>query len=325
MSEKIQRLCTFNGLRPEEFSGRITRYTGISRYSPALSSTRHKPDFDTLVRLLDDPSGAVHEALVGAFREQGEPAVLRLRKIADNPGDPLAAHAAGMLRSLGDSDHAGAFLRHIRSGATDLEEGCLLFERVLNPAVTAKDFTDPLDAMAARARALLEPGMPVRDACKILNRVIFHEWGYRGDQGIFLHPDGSLVSRVLQTRRGIPISLCIIYLLVARRCSVAIAPIGLPGRFMLGHGTEGPEGWFLDCYDGGVFRTRTEVKLILLQNGLPATDDFLLPVDAAETLCRCCRNLCSQLEAVGDSANAAIFLGFVRELEKSGSNDDDSR
>ncbi len=45
------------------------------------------------------------------------------------------------------------------------------------------------------------------------------------------------------------------------------------GRFMLGHGTDGPDGWFIDCYDGGVFRTRAEVKLILLQNGLPATDD----------------------------------------------------
>lgn len=290
-----------------------------------MSSTEHRPDFETLVRLLDDPSAPVHEALVGAFREQGAPAVIRLRELAGKPGDPLAAHAAAMLHALGDSDHVGAFLRYIHAGALELEEGCLLFERVVNPAVDAKDFIDPLDAMATRAKALLEPGMPVRDACKILNRVIFHEWGYRGDQGIFLHPDGSLVARVLESRRGIPISLCIIYLLVARRCGVTIDPIGLPGRFMLGHGTEGPDGWFIDCYDGGVFRTRAEVKLILLQNGLPATDDFLLPADTAETLCRCCRNLSSQLEAVGDAANAANFLGFVRELEKSGSNDDDSR
>ncbi len=290
-----------------------------------LSSAEHRPDFEILVRLLDDPSAPVHEALIGAFHEQGETALLRLRDLAGKSGDPLAAHAAKMLRALGDSDTVGAFLRYIRAGAMELEEGCLLFERVMNPTLNTKDFTDPLDAMATRAKALLEPGMPVRDSCKVLNRVIFHEWGYRGDQGIFLHPDGSLVARVLESRRGIPISLCIIYLLVARRCGVVIDPIGLPGRFMLGHGTEGPDGWFIDCYDSGVFRSSAEVKLILVQNGLPATDDLLLPADTAETLCRCCRNLSAQLEAVGDAANSAIFLGFVREFEKSASQDDDSR
>lgn len=289
-----------------------------------MSETRHRPDFETLLRLLDDPSAPVHEALVSAFREQGREAVVQLRAIAGDAANPLAKHAAGMLRDLGDDDYVGAFIRYIHSGATDLETGCFLFEKILHTTVSTKDFEEPLDAMASRVRDLLSKDMSVRESCRIINRVIFHEWGYRGDQNIFLHPDGSLVGRVLESRRGIPISLCIIYLLVARRCGVHIDPVGLPGRFMLGSRTGEPDGFFIDCYDGGVFRSRSEVKLILLQNGLPATDDFLAPVGTSEILCRCCRNLTSQLEAAKDPVNSEIFLGFVRELEKSTPTDDDA-
>ena len=287
-----------------------------------MSDADNNPDFEALKRLLDDPSPAVHEALLAEFRREGLPALRRLRALADEPHGRLAAPAAAMLRALGDPDHAGAFLRYIHGGVFDLEEGCLLFEKVMHPQVSANDFAEPLDAMAARAKELLNEDRSVRESCRVLNRVIFHEWGFRGDQGIFLNPAGSFIGRVLATRRGIPISLCIIYLLVARRCGVHIDAIGLPGRFMLGHHTGSRDGFFIDCYDGGVFRSRNEVKLILLQNGLPATDDFLAPVDTSEVLCRCCRNLASQLEAVEDLPNAGIFLGFVRELEKTAGDDD---
>ncbi len=290
-----------------------------------MSDDAQPPDFETLKHLLDDPSPVVREALLAQFRRMGHAAIVLLRELADDTRGALAAPAAAMLRELGDSDHAGAFMRYIHAGAFDLEEGCLLLEKVLHPAVTPGDFSQPLEAMTARAKELLDTGASVREACRVLNRVIFHEWGFRGDQGIFLNPAGSLIGRVLATRRGIPISLCIIYLLVARRCGVRLDPIGLPGRFMLGHHTGARDGFFVDCFDGGVFRTRNEVKLILLQNGLPSTDDFLAPVDTCEVLCRCCRNLASQLEAVEDAANAGIFLGFVRELEKTAVDDDDSR
>ena len=274
-----------------------------------------RTELEALTKLLDDPSPSVHTALVSAFRAHGRPALEGLREIAGHRGDPRASHATAMLRELGDDDHVGAFCRFISAGHHDLETGCLLLERVLNPSADALDFSEPLDAMASRVRDIMPENASIRDACRVLNRVIFHEWGFRGDQNLFLSVDGSLVARVLESRRGIPISLCIVYLLVARRLNLPIVPVGLPGRFMLGYHTGDVDGFFVDCFDGGVFRSRTEVKLILLQNGLPATDDYLAPVDASETLCRCCRNLASQLDASGDADRAGLYAEFVLAFE----------
>lgn len=274
-----------------------------------------KSELSALTRLLDDPSPTVHEALVAAFRAHGGDALTDLRRIAGSRLDPRAAYATAMLTELGDRDYVGAFRRFIEAGRHDLEAGCLLLEKILVPETVAADYAAPLDALASRVREVMPEDASLRDACRVLNRVIFHEWHFRGDQTLFLSVNGSLLGRVLASRRGIPISLCIVYLLVCKRLGLPLVPVGLPGRFMLGYHPGSPDGFFVDCFDGGVFRTRAEVKLILIQNGLPSTDDYLAPVNAAETLCRTCRNLASQLDASGDPDRAELFAEFVQAFE----------
>ena len=78
----------------------------------------------------------------------------------------------------------------------------------------------------------------------------------------------------------------------------------------------GREPLYIDCYEGGAFRTRAEVQLLLLDNQLPADEAFLLPVTTHQTLARCCRNLVSQFEAQGDDRSSRLFLTFVHALEK---------
>jgi len=89
-----------------------------------------------------------------------------------------------------------------------------------------------------------------------------------------------------------------------------------PGRFMVGV-FRGREPLYLDCYEGGAFRTRAEVQLLLLDNQLPADEAFLRPVTTRQTLARCARNLVSQFEAQGDDRSSRLFLTFVHALEQS--------
>ena len=155
----------------------------------------------------------------------------------------------------------------------------------------------------------------MRAKCRLLCRVLYGEEGYRGSQQSFATPESSLLSHVLAERRGIPISLCLIFLLVARRLGLPVEPVGLPGRFMVGV-FRGKEPLYIDCYEGGAFRTRAEVQLLLLDNQLPADEAFLQPVSSLQTIARCCRNLVSQFEAQGDDRSSRLFVGIVHALEK---------
>ncbi len=86
-----------------------------------------------------------------------------------------------------------------------------------------------------------------------LLRVLFEEEDLRGDTETYDDPDNSSVAHVLETGRGMPITLSIVVIEVARRASLALCGVGLPGHFVVG-GPDLPDGRYLDPFDGGELR-----------------------------------------------------------------------
>ena len=96
---------------------------------------------------------------------------------------------------------------------------------------------------------------PIEALCQVL----FTEEGMRGNQESYDEPANSSVARVLATRRGMPITLSIVTVEVARQAGLQLSGIGLPGHFIVG-GEELPDETYLDPFDGGVLRDRESVS-----------------------------------------------------------------
>lgn len=267
-----------------------------------------------LGRLLDDPSPVVRQAVLERLRAEGMAGVEWLEERMAEAS--LSPHAKALLEALRTPEAAAReFLRYVAGEKAELERACLLLERASEPSLADDAHSAEFDRLAARAKELMAEPLDMRGRCRILCRVIFGEEGYRGARESMSSPASSLLSRVIATRRGIPISLCLLCLFTARRIGLPLEPVGLPGRFMLGV-FSGDEQFYVDCFEGGAFRTRAEVQLMLLDNHLPADEAFLGPVSARQTLARCCRNLVSQCEAAGDDGLSRMYQGFAQTLEK---------
>ncbi len=267
-----------------------------------------------LKRLLDDPSPVVRQAVFQGLQATGTEGVLWLEQLKSD--QRLGTHAKTLLADLRTPESAAqALIQYIQAGEIDLEVPCLLLERIHQPKLPEFAYKSELDKLSKRAGELMAEPLSINMKCRMLCRVIFGEEGYRGAPQSFATPESSLLSKVIETRRGIPISLCLILLLVARRLGIPVEPVGLPGRFMVGVFRE-KEPLYIDCYEGGAFRTRAEVQLLLLDNQLPANEAFLRPVSHPQTIARCCRNLVSQFEAQGDDRSSRLFVGIVHALEK---------
>lgn len=267
-----------------------------------------------LARLLDDPSKAVQVALLAEFQQSLTTAVDFLRRTAETGEGALAEAAHYYLRELGAEDTTGAFINFIRSYQYELETGSILLDRTLYPHVEPSDICLFLDEAAARVRQLLVKPTTTYEQCRILNRVLFHEYGFTGDQKDFYHPHNCFLHKVIERRRGLPISLSIIYLLVAFRCGIELEPVGLPGRFMVGCFSAG-EPFYIDVFEGGVFRTREDLDLILEDFQLAPEDDYYMPLPVGDVLLRCCRNLVNQFTRSEQPENARLFASFVHEFE----------
>lgn len=91
---------------------------------------------------------------------------------------------------------------------------------------------------------------------------LFQEQGFGGEKDDYYNPANSYIDQVLQRRRGIPISLAIITIEVARRCGVPLFGVGMPGHFLVGH--REAEGVFVDPFEGKIIDESAARDLFLM-------------------------------------------------------------
>jgi regulator of sirC expression with transglutaminase-like and TPR domain len=269
---------------------------------------------EALLGLLDDTSPAVRRALLAHFASLGPAAAPFLQSVATGTNRVLARHAAWFLDELKFSDPVAEFRGFIRSLNYELETGALLLARTVAPRLDAGTCCTTLDAIATRCRELMVEPSSAREKCRVLNRVLFHEWGFHGNVEHYTDPRNSFIDQVLERRTGIPLSLSIVYLLVAERLGMELEPVGLPGHFIVGCFVDDLP-FFIDPFDRGVFRDAEEIFDLLRSNNIVPKPSDLAPTPVREVLCRSCRNLVNHYTAAGEPDRARLFSRFVEEFE----------
>ena len=93
-----------------------------------------------------------------------------------------------------------------------------------------------------------------------LNHVMFQEKGFRGNTSNYYNPNNSFIDKVLETRQGIPITLCILYSLVAKRLGIILEPINFPSHFLLRLKKSDKDQTYIDVFQKGKRFTEAEIR-----------------------------------------------------------------
>ena len=256
----------------------------------------------------------MRRALMLHFTQLGAASAPFLQEVACGSNRILARHAAWFLEELKFSDPVAEFRGFIRSLNYELETGALLLARTVSPQLDVGECCAGLDAIAARCRELIADPSSARAKCRVINRVLFHEWGFHGNVEHYTDPRNSFLDQVLARRTGIPLSLSIVYVLIAERVGLELVPVGLPGHFVVGCFSDDLP-FFIDPFDRGLFRDADEVVDLLQANHISPKAADLMPTPVREVLCRSCRNLVNHYTAAGDPVRAKLFASFVEEFE----------
>lgn len=281
---------------------------------PVANLTLTPTEKSALLDLIDDPSPVVRRGLKHQFEVLGSVAHEFLRDTAQGTNRHLAWHALQFLNELNLCDPSAEFREFIKSLNYELESGALMLARTVRPELDTGLVCEELDRIAQRCRDLIIEPSSTRTKCRVINRILYHEMGFHGNAENYTDPDNSFIDQVIARRCGIPISLCTLYLLIAQRLGLELEPIGLPGHFMIGCFAE-ERPFFIDAFDGGVFRTPEEIFVFLRSNDLTPEISNLAPTPIREVLCRSCRNLANHFESRGDQDRARMFDEFVSEFD----------
>jgi len=264
--------------------------------------------------LLDDPSPTVRQALIQSLQDYGSSGVDFLKELKTSGDQELSEHSQNILQILQKDTPEMMFTQFIRSLQYDLESGFFLLSKIDKPDLDVSEYMGRLEDIADRCKTLFIHPMTDRERCRVLNRVIFHEHGFVGNRQDFDNPSNTFIHSLFATHRGIPISLSILYLLVALRCDLKLDPIAFPGRFMVGSFSE-EEPFFIDPFEGGAFKSVDYILNFLNQHDLEVHLEHFAPCPIGEVLCRCCRNLHHQYALHKQQDKAELYQQFVHEFE----------
>ncbi len=275
-----------------------------------MTSTK---DIPYLVELLEDESPAVREGVLQGFLAFGselEPEISRLPKPLSAEqrytlDEVLAAHFCGQVRD------AWPDWLELPSDNQKLEAGYALIARLQDGPSDDESLGAQLDTLAEDYRTG-SGGAP--DPASLVQYLFFAR-EFRGASEDYHQAHNSNLAYVLRQRRGIPISLACLAILVAERLGLQVHGCNFPGHFLARFG-EGEDTVFVDCFSGGRFYREAELSSRFPGESGPENTHALTPASTEAIFARVLRNLVYAYGNVGDRRRRECVQDMLHELER---------
>src|SRR5436305_13200323 len=122
--------------------------------------------------------------------------------------------------------------RYIAQESIDLVRAALAVAREEYPDLDEGKYLRLLDRLAEGVQTGLPTGATPERRVGRINTHLFHELGFCGNHNDYYDPRNSFLNEVLDRRTGIPLTLCIVFMEVGRRCGLRVDGVGFPGHFL---------------------------------------------------------------------------------------------
>jgi regulator of sirC expression with transglutaminase-like and TPR domain len=196
-------------------------------------------------------------------------------------------------------------------GGENLLEALVYICQFRYPEVSEVEMFEQLETLRLDAWLEFHYDLTSFEKVKILNYILFQLHGFRGDEENFLHHDNSFINKVLQNKKGNPISLSIIYMLVAQRLNIPVYGINLPRHFIMAYvedeENENLEGFndkqiisseakgeikfYINAYNGGGVFNQEQLLGILKDMELDEKPEYMQPCSNKDIVLRVLMNL----------------------------------
>jgi regulator of sirC expression with transglutaminase-like and TPR domain len=183
----------------------------------------------------------------------------------------------------------------------DLARACLQVAEDAYPGLDVDGYLGEIERFAGRLGARLAPTATVEDRVIALNEFLFADLGFRGNTENYYDPRNSYLNEVIDRRRGIPLTLSVLYMEIGRRIELRLQGVSFPGHFLVRLPMRGGT-LVLDPFAGGAPQSGEELRERLKRviprdatEGLAVSqlplEQFLEPATNRQILARLLRNL----------------------------------
>jgi regulator of sirC expression with transglutaminase-like and TPR domain len=276
-----------------------------------------------LITLLDDPSEEIFNTVESELMKAEVEIVPELEKAWEEHPDGVLQHRIeDIIHSLQYRDVKKRFRAWVAFDGDDLLTGAWLVARYQYPELTFEEMDEAINKLRKDVWLELNEHLTALEKVRILNHILFDVHGFSRNNSNFLSPQNSFICDVLDTRKGNPISLSIIYSTIAHRLGLPIYGVNLPKNFILAYlddpdagvgkvsGTESSVLFYINPINKGAVLGRKEIEHFIKQQKLEAHNSYFEPCSNLAIIRRILNNLVLAFEHTGQ----LVKIEEIREL-----------
>jgi regulator of sirC expression with transglutaminase-like and TPR domain len=199
----------------------------------------------------------------------------------------------------------------------DLLTGMWIVATYQYPEIELEKLKQDIEAIYQEAWLEYRGDLLPYDQVKVMNSVLFGKLKFGANSKNFHSPGNSMINVVLETHKGNPITLCVIYMLVAQKLKMPVKGVNLPNLFILSY-KDSQTNFYINAFNRGLIFTRQDIENYIHEIHLVPQKSFFEPCSNVEIIQRVFRNLIMSFEKMGEHEKAEELKLLLIEISDGG-------
>lgn len=193
----------------------------------------------------------------------------------------------------------------VSKGGENLLYGVFLIAKYQYPDLYFSEIEERIEILRKDAWLEIHEKLTALEKVRVINHVLFAVHKFTGNTSNFYSPSNSYINHVLETKKGNPITLAVIYSVLAQRLGMPVFGVNLPLNYILAYEDptylDDPDRilFYINPYNRGKVLSRKEIEFFLFEQKLELRPDCFVPCSNVVTMERILRNLYFSYEKMG--------------------------
>ena len=278
-------------------------------------------ELKALISLLDDEDKDVLSHVEKKIISLGDIVIPHLEDEWENNFNPVVQkRLEDLIHTLQFENLKEKLKEWKENGGKDLLEGMWLLATYQYPDLELSKLRKDLEQIYYEGWLEFKSDAHPFDQIKILNSVIFSKLKFGANTKNFHAPGNSMINVVLESRKGNPITLCVIYLLVAQKLKLPVFGVNLPNLFILTYKSEETQ-FYINAFNRGLIFSKADIDNYISHLNLSPMELFYQPCTNIDIINRALRNLLVSFEKIGEAQKMDEIKILMKTVTTEGNRD----
>jgi regulator of sirC expression with transglutaminase-like and TPR domain len=275
-----------------------------------------EPAIKAMIQLMDDSDQEVVQMVETQMRSLG-PSIIPIlesewENLSLNP--VLQSKIENLIHEFQMESMKTKLMHWKQSGAMDLLEGMWILATYRFPEYSFSTLKQDMDQLYYDVWPQMRDNLHPIDQIKVLNGVMFDQLKFGANTKNFHAANNSFINVVLESKKGNPISLCVIYLWIAQKLGLPVYGVNLPNLFVLTYKQEQTQ-FYINVFNKGLIFNKVDIDNYLAQLNLTPLDIYYQPCSNLEIIRRVLRNLIMAYEKSGHDDYRTELTDIIDSLD----------